>query len=80
MNKPKRQRKYHKKTHPAAKVVGAKGKLRYASAMKREYAKRQIYKSGDASYWADWSPYRHLGTFANTKCGSYTHNGITRYM
>lgn len=76
----KRQRKVHKRPYPAAKVVGAKGKLRYASAMRAEHVQREMFKQPDASFWADWKPYRHTGVFANARANSYTHNGITRYM
>jgi hypothetical protein len=79
-SKPKRQRKHHKKAYPAVKLMTASGKLRYASLIRQSRDKNKAYKDPDASFWADWKPFRKVGVYANERAASYTHNGITRYM
>lgn len=79
-NPNKRQRRVVKKEYAAVKIMGAKGKLQYASQIKKQQKRAETYKNPDSSFWADWTPIRRLGIYANTHCGSYTHNGITRYM
>jgi hypothetical protein len=78
-NPNKRQRKTLKKEFPAVKIVGAKGKLIYASQARRTERRRAEY-SADNGFWADYEPRRDTGVFANTHCSTYTHNGITKYL
>ncbi len=80
----KRQRKTVKINdgYPPVRIISPTGKLRLASAMKKEAQRRETYKSVvDASFWADYEPkHKKYGVYASPKMGSYAHNGITRYL